>query len=127
MHGLILSGIAMSIAGSSRPCSGAEHKISHAIDMLYPGTSQHGLQVALGTLLAGFMRKEPLEKLLTFARRLNLPTSYRDLGLSEEQFVQCLLNAPRTRERYTVLEAMKLDASSALSLIRNYEHAITTY
>ncbi len=34
---LVLSGLAMAAAGSSRPCSGACHEISHAIDALFPG------------------------------------------------------------------------------------------
>ena len=34
---LVLSGLAMVAAGSSRPCSGADHEILHAIDHLYPG------------------------------------------------------------------------------------------
>ena len=42
----------MEIAGSSRPCSGAEHLISHALDALHPGTAQHGEQVAFGALVA---------------------------------------------------------------------------
>ena len=50
LDGLVLSGLAMEIAGSSRPCSGSEHLVSHAIDRLYPGTAQHGEQVALGSL-----------------------------------------------------------------------------
>ena len=34
---LVLSGLAMATAGSSRPCSGGDHEILHAIDHLYPG------------------------------------------------------------------------------------------
>ncbi|MEM0353305.1 MAG: iron-containing alcohol dehydrogenase, partial [Archaeoglobaceae archaeon] len=34
LRGLIMSGVAISMAGSSRPASGAEHKFSHAIDYL---------------------------------------------------------------------------------------------
>ena len=52
LRGLVLSGLAMEIAGSSRPCSGAEHLISHALDALHPGTAQHGEQVAFGALVA---------------------------------------------------------------------------
>ncbi len=33
MYGLVLSGIAMQMAGNSRPASGAEHHISHCIEM----------------------------------------------------------------------------------------------
>ena len=39
---LVLSGIAMATAGSSRPCSGGDHEILHAIDHLFPGTARHG-------------------------------------------------------------------------------------
>ena len=39
---LVLSGLAMAVAGSSRPCSGGDHEIMHAIDQLYPGTGSHG-------------------------------------------------------------------------------------
>ena len=53
---LILSGLAMSAAGTSRPCSGACHEISHALDHLYPGLGSHGEQVAIGALFATFVR-----------------------------------------------------------------------
>src|SRR5947207_3078700 len=33
---LVLSGLAMATAGSSRPCSGSDHEIVHAIDHLHP-------------------------------------------------------------------------------------------
>src|SRR4029079_14256030 len=36
---LVLSGVAMATAGSSRPCSGGDHEILHAIDHLFPGTA----------------------------------------------------------------------------------------
>jgi glycerol-1-phosphate dehydrogenase [NAD(P)+] len=39
---LVLSGLAMAVAGSSRPCSGGDHEIVHAIDHLFPGTGNHG-------------------------------------------------------------------------------------
>ena len=39
---LVLSGLAMATAGSSRPCSGGDHEILHAIDHLFPGTAGHG-------------------------------------------------------------------------------------
>lgn len=52
--GLTLSGIAMQIAGSSRPASCTEHLYNHILDMThhrYKGKLQsHGFQVAVGTL-----------------------------------------------------------------------------
>ncbi len=58
LSGLVLSGLAMEIAGSSRPCSGSEHLISHALDQLHPGTASHGEQVAFGTLVCTLLQGE---------------------------------------------------------------------
>ena len=35
-EGLVLTGIAMSISGDTRPASGACHEINHAFDLLFP-------------------------------------------------------------------------------------------
>lgn len=55
-HGLLISGVAMSLAGSSAPASGGEHLISHFWDMREPITGRepelHGLQVGVGIILS---------------------------------------------------------------------------
>lgn len=55
-NGLLLSGVAMSLAGSSAPASGGEHLVSHFWDMREPLTGRtpelHGLQVGVGIILA---------------------------------------------------------------------------
>ncbi len=53
---LILSGIAMTVAGSSRPGSGGDHEILHAIDQLYPGTGNHGELAGVGALFCTYLR-----------------------------------------------------------------------
>ena len=68
--GLIIGGIAMAYAGVSRPASGAEHYISHIIDMrgLQFGTETelHGIQCAIATLycaeLYGRLKTETLSE-----------------------------------------------------------------
>ena len=56
---LMLSGLAMSVAGSSSPASGGEHLISHFIDMTAIAFDQphdfHGCQVGVGTLTTAFL------------------------------------------------------------------------
>ena len=57
MYGLLLSGLAMQMIGNSRPASGAEHHISHIIEMHPEGLevssdALHGEKVGVGTLLA---------------------------------------------------------------------------
>lgn len=44
---LLLNGISMAICGSSRPASGSEHLISHALDSISARPRLHGLQVGL--------------------------------------------------------------------------------
>lgn len=56
-YGLLMSGLAMQLLGNSRPASGAEHHISHIIEMEPDGLSLHsdalhGEKVGVGTLLA---------------------------------------------------------------------------
>lgn len=48
---LMLNGIAMEICGSSRPASGSEHLVSHALDSLAMRPRLHGLQVGVATYL----------------------------------------------------------------------------
>jgi glycerol-1-phosphate dehydrogenase [NAD(P)+] len=107
---LVLSGLAMAAAGSSRPCSGACHEISHAIDALYPGRASHGEQVAVGALFASFLREdEQLGSLDAALRRYEVARLPADLGLSEEEFAASVAGAPATRpDRFTVLEHLDL-------------------
>lgn len=50
---LLFNGVAMEIAGCSRPASGSEHLISHALDLLSNNPKLHGLQVGLATYWMG--------------------------------------------------------------------------
>lgn len=61
-HGLIGSGTAMYLAGSSRPASGSEHHISHYLEMRGEmhdrSLPPHGIKVALGLWFIGKMYEE---------------------------------------------------------------------
>ena len=108
---LVLSGLAMAAAGSSRPCSGGDHEILHAVDTLYPGTANHGELAGLGALFCSFLRKdgEQLAAIDACLRRHSLPRVPADVGLTTEQFVQAVVAAPTTRpDRYTILEHLDL-------------------
>src|SRR5215469_2989928 len=53
---LLLNGISMSICGSSRPASGSEHLISHALDSVSKRPRLHGLQVGVATYLISLLQ-----------------------------------------------------------------------
>ncbi|MGH2819522.1 MAG: iron-containing alcohol dehydrogenase, partial [Actinomycetota bacterium] len=116
---LVLSGRAMIAAGSSRPASGAEHEISHAIDTGHGGRALHGAQVALGCILSVALYGEDTDSFREELRRLGLPQHPRDLSLSEDDVVRLLLEAPYTRPgRFTILEDAFLDEPRARALVR---------
>lgn len=97
IRGLILSGIAMEMAGSSRPASGSEHLISHALDQLLPTPRAHGLQVAAATIAATVLRGEDTARLTTFFRRTGLPVTPGDLGIGVDDFLAAVRMGPSTR------------------------------
>ncbi|CAN5563207.1 hypothetical protein BH20CHL6_BH20CHL6_04770 [soil metagenome] len=107
IRGLVLSGFAMEMAGSSRPASGSEHLISHALDRLLPQPRPHGLQVALGTLAAFLLRGDRSRDLVRFYRAVGLPTVPADIGISEGDFMTAVMECRATRPgRWTVLDRL---------------------
>ena len=118
--GLATSGLAMIVAGNSRPASGAEHEISHAIDQLYGGRALHGAQVGFGCVVSAALYGDDAGAWRRRLRKLGLPDSPARLGLSEDDMVKVLLAAPDTRPgRFTMLEDAALDEGSALDLVRH--------
>jgi glycerol-1-phosphate dehydrogenase [NAD(P)+] len=108
---LVLGGLAMATAGSSRPCSGGDHEILHAIDHLYPGTAGHGELAGMAALFCTYLRGDAdgAAHIDACLRRHGLPRTPGDVGLTAEQFAQAVLHAPTTRpDRYTILEHLDL-------------------
>ncbi|AZM62342.1 MULTISPECIES: iron-containing alcohol dehydrogenase family protein [unclassified Streptomyces] len=114
-EGLVLSGIAMSIAGHTRPASGACHEISHALDLLYPRrAASHGEQVGIGAAFAMHLRgdHESSRIMADALRRHGLPVVAREIGFDDEEFVRAVGFAPETRPgRYTILEHLRLSTA----------------
>jgi glycerol-1-phosphate dehydrogenase [NAD(P)+] len=127
---LLLSGLAMSVAGSSRPCSGACHEISHAIDLTYPkGSSMHGEQVMVGACFATMLRgdQEGFATMVTAAHRFGLALLPEDLRLTDQEFAVAVELAPATRPgRHTILEELGLDRPAVARAICDYREQILT-
>lgn len=120
---LVLSGLAMSVAGTSRPCSGACHEISHALDVMVPGLATHGEQVGVGALFATFLRGDvpSFENILACLRHAGAPTTPHELGVSAEEFAQAVIEAPATRpDRFTILEHLSMPATQTLETVQAF-------
>ncbi|MFI2606923.1 iron-containing alcohol dehydrogenase family protein [Kitasatospora sp. NPDC018619] len=127
---LVLSGIAMNIAGSTRPSSGACHEISHALDVLYPKRSaQHGEQVGLGAAFASFLRGERELSGLIVERLAShgLPVTAAQIGFTEAEFTEAVHYAPNTRPgRFTILEHLDLSPSAIRDAYADYVQAVNS-
>jgi glycerol-1-phosphate dehydrogenase [NAD(P)+] len=110
LEALISCGVAMSIAGSSRPCSGAEHLFSHALDMVNCPHAMHGEQCGVGSVLAAYLHRANWRRIRDTLKQVGAPTTASELGVKDEDVVEALELAATIRpERYTILHKLRLD------------------
>jgi len=101
---LISSGVAMSIAGSSRPASGAEHLFSHALDAIAPKPALHGEQCGVGTIIMAYLHGLNWKKIRETLKRVGAPINAYELEIDPEFIIEALTIAHTIRpERYTIL------------------------
>ncbi len=117
LWGLICSGFAMNIYGSSRPCSGSEHNFSHALEKL-GSKALHGEQCALGTLITMKLQGKDPTEVRSYMKRLGLPTTAKEIGLEKGVLIRALVMAKNIRDRYTILDRKKLNAKTAEKLLK---------
>nr|WP_189181389.1 iron-containing alcohol dehydrogenase family protein [Microbispora rosea] len=124
---LIMSGMSMVIAGSSRPASGGDHEIMHAVDQLFPGTANHGELAGIGAAFCFFLREDShrLGQVVDCLRQHSLPVTPGDVGLTHEQFTEAVMLAPSTRPgRYTILEHLRLSEHEVRGRVEDYVRAV---
>jgi len=121
VEALISAGVASCIAGSSRPCSGAEHLFSHAVEYIIgQNYGLHGERVGLGTIMMAKLHNVDWEVIVETLERVGAPTKAKQIRLNEQQIVKSLLAAQSLRpDRYTILSTVNLNTSSALELARS--------
>jgi len=119
LEALISCGVAMSIAGSSRPCSGSEHLFSHALDLIAPKPAMHGEQCGVGTIMMAYLHGMDWKRIKETLEKVDAPATAKKLGIEPEHVVQALMQADAIRpERYTILEERRLNYDSAEKLAR---------
>ncbi|MFX1265055.1 MAG: iron-containing alcohol dehydrogenase [Promethearchaeota archaeon] len=123
------AGRAMSVFGSSRPCSGTEHAISHAMDRQC--NELHGLQVAFSTPLCLHYLREAgytdygAEDVHNFLVERSMPARLSDLGLSERQLIDHIqhgLDIMQRRNRYSVLQHLGVENSDIMQTLKTLKY-----
>ena len=116
---IIISGISMAVAGSSRPTSGSEHMFSHLLDKIAPGKALHGEQCGVGSIMMMYLHGGDWQRIRSALQMIGAPTSASELGVTAEQLKEALVHAHEIRkDRYTILGDRGLTPDAAERLAR---------
>lgn len=108
---LVMGGLAMEIAGSSRPSSGSEHLFCHALEENFSEqvSVPHGIAVAIGSYGAVKFQKRNVEKIKNVIDMYHLPVKPSSWNITKEIFIGAWQTASATRiDRYTILNETEL-------------------
>ena len=118
VNSLLTSGIAMEIAGSSRPASGSEHLISHGLDAVSRRPRMHGLQVGVATYLCALLQNNPST---SYVRDILSVTGFfnyiKQDPLSKDDFIKALQMAPTIKANYYTVLSEPDSFARALQII----------
>lgn len=108
---LVMAGLAMEIAGSSRPSSGSEHLFCHALEEYYPEIRiSHGMAVAIGSVGACIFQGRDEKQLVRVCNQFDLDLNPASYGITKEIFIDCWKRATETRpDRITILNTTDLN------------------
>jgi glycerol-1-phosphate dehydrogenase [NAD(P)+] len=110
LEALISCGVAMSIAGSSRPCSGSEHLFSHALDLIDCPHAMHGEQCGVGSIISAYLHNANWKRIKNTLKKVGAPITATELGVKSNNIIEALEIAPKIRpERYTILHKLDLN------------------
>ncbi len=121
---LVMGGLAMEIAGSSRPSSGSEHLFNHSLEENFGDQVNvpHGIAVAMGSYGACKFQNRNIGKITRVIQTYEIPVRPSDWKIDEDLFVEAWQTAAATRpERYTILNETDLSAGRLAELYREME------
>lgn len=103
---LMLNGIAMEVCGSSRPASGSEHLISHALDSLGGKPRMHGLQVGVATYLVSLLQRQNSVAIADLFEKTGFWRIIEKDPFPRADWLEALRRAPSIKQDfYTVLSS----------------------
>ena len=117
---MIVSGVAMSVAGNTRPASGAEHMFSHMLDRICPGKAMHGEQCGVGSIMMMYLHGGNWKEIRDALRAIGAPTNAKELGIPDKKIIEALIHAQEMRpDRYSILgeQGLTIDAAKKLAKI----------
>jgi glycerol-1-phosphate dehydrogenase [NAD(P)+] len=120
LEALVSCGVAMSIAGSSRPASGSSHLFSHALDQIAENPALHGEQCGVGGIMMAKLHGIKWEAIRDSLKTIGTPTNAEELGVPDKTIIKALRLAKSIRpNRYTILNKIDMNEKLAIKLAKS--------
>lgn len=104
---LMFNGIAMEVCGSSRPASGSEHLISHALDEISARPRLHGLQVGVATYLVSLLQKNLSEVIAQLFEATGFWKAVAEDPFCRQEWLEAVRKAPEVKQGFFTVLSMR--------------------
>ncbi|MEM2095139.1 MAG: iron-containing alcohol dehydrogenase [Candidatus Caldarchaeum sp.] len=122
VEALISAGVAMGVAGSSRPCSGSEHLIAHSLEMLMDRPALHGERCGVATIFTSYLQRGRWRRIRESLAAMGAHHKLEHINVDADLFVEAVHRAPEIRrERYTILHHLKPTRRDVLKALEETE------
>lgn len=110
INSIIISGLAMNISGNSRPCSGSEHLLAHALTGISNSSYSHGFMVGSFTPFSLYLQNSLDHKILKILETLGFDISLAHIFKNMHDFKKAVDLAQEIRgDRFTVFNKFNLN------------------
>ncbi|NMO15890.1 iron-containing alcohol dehydrogenase family protein [Pyxidicoccus fallax] len=115
---LMLNGIAMEVSGSSRPASGSEHLMSHALDTVSRRPRLHGLQVGVATYVVSRLQGQGTERVAAVLDATGFWRGITQDPFSRREWLEAVRLAPTLKDDFHTVLSTRDCAPEVEKLLR---------
>ncbi|MCL2485952.1 MAG: iron-containing alcohol dehydrogenase family protein [Endomicrobia bacterium] len=119
VNSLVISGIAMEVADSSRPASGSEHLISHALDYISLSPRIHGIQTGVAAYLCARLQNNNTGNIGAFLENTGFVGFVGKAPFDKQTFIKAIEYAPKVKSDYYTILSEKDSLEKAINLIES--------
>jgi glycerol-1-phosphate dehydrogenase [NAD(P)+] len=124
---LLLNGIAMEICGSSRPASGSEHLISHALDAHSARPRLHGLQVGIATYIVSILQASNTERIASLFDATGFWNAIAEDPFSRSEWLAAFEAGPAIKEGYYTVLSSRDVLPEVEKILRQDHHLMSCF
>lgn len=114
---LMLNGVSIGVAGSSRPASGSEHLISHALDRISKRPRLHGLQVGVASYLMACLQGQAQDEIRDAFTRTGFWQAIRADPFSRQEWLEAVRLAPELKDDFHTILSVGEPAARVAALL----------